>query len=461
MTLTTTEQRRLLVIGQVDRGQLTAGQAAEVLDLSERQVRRIVAAYRKEGAAAIAHGNRGRSPAHRIPEVVRRAVLDLARTRYARVNDQHLSELLAEREGIVLSRATVRRIRQAAGLTSPRTRRAPQHRQRRERRAQAGLLVQWDGSHHAWLEERGPRLVLLAAVDDATGEVLAAHFRQQEDAHGYLQLLHDLVTAHGCPVALYHDRHGIFRLTTPETLAEHLAGQRDLTQVGRTLAELGIQAIVARSPQAKGRIERLFGTFQDRLVVELRLAGAATLAGANAVLAAFLPHFNARFAVPARTPEPAFRPPAATVDLASICCFKYQRTVAADNTVQFGDHRLQLLPGKHRFSYAKAHVEVQERLDGRLVVTYQGEVVASQPAPAEAPLLRARKGRVTQPAVIDRGGDPLREERREDLVVGAGVGMGATPAGVVPMSTPRPPPIDHPWRRAYKPPGDKVTDPLP
>lgn len=458
VTLTTKEQQRLLVIGQVDRGQLTALQAAEVLDLSERQIRRIVAAYREEGAAAIAHGNRGRAPAHRIGAEVRGQVIELARTRYAGVNDQHLSELLAEREAITLSRATVRRIRQEAGLASPRTRRAPAHRQRRERMAQRGLLVQLDGSQHDWLEGRGPRLVLLAAIDDATGEILAAHFRLVEDAHGYLQLLADLVTAHGCPVAVYHDRHSIFRVTAPETVAEQLAGQRDLTQVGRALAELGIQAIAARSPQAKGRIERLFGTLQDRLVVELRLAEAATLEAANTVLAAYQPRFNARFAVPASAPTTAFRPLAPTADLAGICCFTYQRTVGHDNTVQLGEHRLQLLPSSQRASYAKAQVEVQERLDGSLVVTYQGQVVATQPAPAEAPVLRARKGRVTHAAA----GVSLEEERREALVVVvAGVGMGATPAGVVPMSTPRPPAPDHPWRRGYTPPGDRVTDQLP
>lgn len=340
VTLTTKEQRRLLVIGQVDRGQVSAVQAAEVLGLSERQVRRILAAYRKEGAAVLAHGNRGRHPAHRIGEAVRQQVLELARTRYIGVNDQQLTEKLEEEAGIRLSRSTVRRIRRAAGLASPRTRRAPQHRQRRERRAQAGLLVQWDGSQHPWLEARGPRLTLLAAIDDATGVVLAAHFRLQEDAHGYLQLLRDLVRGHGCPVAIYHDRHSIFQVNAPETVAEQLAGQRALTQVGRALADLGIQAIAARSPQAKGRIERLFGTLQDRLVAELRLAGIDTLEAANQFLAAYLPRFNARFAVPATDPGSAFRPLAADCDLATICCFKYQRTVAADNTVQLGPHRL-------------------------------------------------------------------------------------------------------------------------
>jgi transposase len=447
LTLTTNDQQRLLVIGQLDRGHLTAAEAAALLQRSVRQVRRILAAYRKEGAAALVHGNRGRTPAHTIGDGVRAQVIELARTRYPDLNDTHLTEKLVEPEGIRLSRSTVRRIRREAGLASPRTRRAPKHRSRRERMTQAGLLVQWDGSQHAWLGERGPTLVLLAAIDDATGTVLAAHFRLQEDAHGYLQLLADLVTAHGVPVAIYHDRHSIFRLTTSATIAEQLRDQRELTQVGRALAELGITSIAARSPQAKGRIERLFGTLQDRLVAELRLAGAGTLTEANRVLAAYVPAYNAQFAVAAANSASAFRRLAPGQDLASICCFTYLRTVALDNTVQLGEHRLQLLPGRQRISYARAQVEVQERLDGRLVVVYQGEPVASHAAPAEAPVLRARSGRRTAPQPLP---DLPHEVPREELaVVAEGVDLWAGAAAAVHKSTPYSPAPDHPWRRGY------------
>ena len=449
ITLTTKEQQRLLVIGTVDRGGATAAQAAEVLNLSERQVRRILAAYRTEGAAALAHGNRGRAPAHTIGEEVRKQVVELARTRYPDLNDTHLTEKLNEPEGIPLSRSTVRRIRRGAGMVSPRKRRAPKHRQRRERMPQAGLLVQWDGSQHAWLGDRGPRLVLLAAIDDATGVVLAAHFRDQEDAQGYLQLLAELVTASGVPVAIYHDRHGIFQLNTPETIAEQLAGQRTLTQVGRALAELGITAIPARSPQAKGRIERLFGTLQDRLVAELQLAEAATLADANQFLAGYLPVFNAQFGVPAADTTPAFRRWGPTRDLAAICCFQYQRTVAHDNTVQLGEHRLQLMPGTQRTSYARAQVDIHEHLDGRLVVYYRDELVASQPAPAEAPVLRARKGRRMEPTALATA---LRADvSREDLAVVGGVDWWTGAAAPVHQSTPQRPAPDHPWRTRNRP----------
>lgn len=454
VTLTAKEQQRLLVIGTVDRGDVTAADAAELLQLSERQVRRILAAYRKEGAAALAHGNRGRSPAHTIGAEVRQQVVELARTRYVGLNDTHLTEKLDDSEGIRLSRSTVRRMLRTAGLASPRQRRGPKHRRRRERMGQPGLLVQWDGSQHAWLGDRGPRLTLLAAIDDATGAVLGAHFRGPEDAQGYLQLLRDLVTAHGIPVAIYHDRHGIFQLNTPETIAEQLAGQRTLTQVGRALAELGITAIPARSPQAKGRIERLFGTLQDRLVAELRLAAATTLDGANRVLDTYLPIFNARFAVPPTEPVSAFRPWDPARDLTAICGFQYQRTVAHDNTVQLGDHRLQLMPGTQRVSYARATVDIHEHLDGRLVVYYQGEPVASQPAPVEAPVLRARSGRRTEPTRVVAG---LEDDvSREDLsVVVEGVDLWAGAAAAVHKSTPQRPAPDHPWRTKNTP---KVTE---
>jgi transposase len=214
ITLNTHEQKRLMILNRLIVGHLTAAEAAEMLDLSERQVRRLLAAYRKEGAAALAHGNRGRQPAHRINEEVRSKVISLATTTYRGCNYQHLRDLLAEREDIRLSRASVRRILQAAGVSSPRNQRRRQHRRRRTRYAQEGLLVQIDGSQHAWLGDRGGFLTLLAAIDDATGKLVAAVFRQEEDAAGYFLLVQQLVRQYGRPLAFYHDRHGIFRQTS-------------------------------------------------------------------------------------------------------------------------------------------------------------------------------------------------------------------------------------------------------
>jgi transposase len=212
VTLNTQDQKRVMVLNRMLDGQVSSAEAAALLKLSKRQVQRILAAYRKEGAAALVHGNRGRSPTHRISDQTRQQILSLAQTTYAGANQQHLRDLLEERDSIVVSRATVRRIVQPSG---PPQRKPPQHRRRRKRYGQEGMLVQIDGSPHAWLEERGPRLHLLAAIDDATGKVLAAVFREQEDRVGYFQLVQQLITRYGRPLAFYHDRHEIFPKSRP------------------------------------------------------------------------------------------------------------------------------------------------------------------------------------------------------------------------------------------------------
>src|SRR3954454_10273848 len=207
VVLNGTEQQRVVVLNRMLMGDLTGAEAAAALGLSVRHVRRMLAAYRKEGAAALVHGNRGRTPTTALDPAVCARVVALARTTYAGLNDTHLAEVLGEEEGIVLSRSSVRRLRVGGGLARPRQRPPPAHRRRRERQAQAGRLLQLDGSQHAWLEERGPWLTLIAAIDDATGTVPAALFRQAEDAAGYLALLHAIVTSVGVPEAVYHDRH--------------------------------------------------------------------------------------------------------------------------------------------------------------------------------------------------------------------------------------------------------------
>jgi transposase len=268
ITLTQRAQQQLIVLNALERGELLVAEAATLLGLSSRQVRRLRHAYRQHGPQALVHGNRGRRSPRRVDDATRARIVQLARTTYAEVNHKHLSELLAERDGLALSHPTIHRILRAAGLRSPRRRRPPRHRQRRERMPQEGLLVQLDGSAHAWLEQRGPRLTLVAVMDDATGEVLAATFRDEEDAHGYFLVFHTLTQTKGVPVAAYSDRHGIFhhpKTKRPLTLQEQLAGGPAPTQVERALQDLGIRWIPANSPQAKGRIERLFGTFQDRL----------------------------------------------------------------------------------------------------------------------------------------------------------------------------------------------------
>ena len=437
ITLNSKEQKRLMVLSKVDRGELPAAQAAALLRLSVRQVRRMLAAYRREGAAGLAHGNRGRQPANALGLAMRTQVVALAQGRYVGCNHQQFTELLAEREGIHLSRSSVRRCLLAVGVRSPRRRRPPRHRSRRERMPQEGMLLQIDGSPHAWLEGRGPRLTILGAIDDATGTVPAAHFRLQEDAQGYFLVFRDILATKGVPLAVYRDRHGIFqrRAAEPWSLEEELAGQRFPTQVERCFQELGIQSIPAHSPQAKGRIERLWETFQDRLVMELRLAEACTLAEAEVVLQAYLPRFNAQFGVPPAEAGRAYRPLPPGLDLDTVCCFKYLRRVAPDNTVTLGSHCLQFLPTETRQSYARTQVEVQERLDGSLAVYYQGQCVATKPAPATAPVLRARSG--ARPQGVKVMSTPAYRTGRPASQAPLAVVRAAKPAAT------------HPWRQ-YK-----------
>lgn len=422
------EQTRVLVLNALNRGELKMADAARLLGLSDRQVRRLRGAYRRRGAAALAHGNRGHPSPRRLSDTLRRQIIRLARTTYAAVNHSHFTELLREREGVRVSRQTVSRLLHQAGVPSPRRRRPPKHRTRRERLPQEGMLVQFDGSHHAWLEARGPRLVLHAAVDDATGKVLAGWFDEEETATGYFHVFRQLALGPGLPLAAYTDRHGIFRRarTARWTLEEELQGTRAPTQVGRLLQELGIHWVPASSPQAKGRIERLFGALQDRLVVELRLAGIADRDAANAFLPRFLRRYNRRFAQPAARPHPAYRPWPAHVAPATVFCFKYTRTVANDHTVAVGPHLLQLLPTGR--SYAKARVDVHQRLDGTFAIVYSG-----RPLPV----------RLLTPA---RDSEPLRVHRIDQRVRPARRIEPARPPRTTKASRWRPA-KNHPWRQ--------------
>ena len=380
--MTPKEQSRLQVLNSLAAEHMTLDQAAELMGVTSRHTRRILAAYRERGAAGLAHGHRGRRPVNATPEALVVDVVQLARTRYAGVNHTHLAELLAEREGIHIGRTTLRRVLLDAGLSSPRRRRPPKHRVRRQRMPQEGMLIQMDGSYHPWLGDQAPPFTLLIAVDDATGQVVSAWFCEHEDARSYFRLIRALVEHRGVPVALYTDRHAVFKHTPGP-------GRPSApTQFSRAMAELGTQMIFAQSPQAKGRVERTGGTFQDRLVAELRLAGATTLEQAQAVLDEFVPRFNRRFGVPPQCSEPAFRPLDPEICLEQVLCFKHRRKVDRDNTVRFQLRTLQLLPAPERPSYAGATVEVLEGLDGQLSVRHEGRIIAAQEAPPSPVSLR-------------------------------------------------------------------------
>ena len=241
--------------------------AAEIMGLSQRHTKRLLSSYRRDGPVAGPREQGTEAPQRRSRGCCGSAVIELASKRYSGANHIHLLELLREREGIDLSRPTVRRILTRAGMGSPRSRRSPQRRFRRRRMPQEGMLVQVDGSHHSWLEERGPKLVVVA-VDDATGVVAQAVFRVSEDTRGYLALLEGLIRQWGIPLALYSDRHSAFMYN-----ARRVPVLVETTQFASVMRELGIRQIFALAPQAKGRVERMASTFQDRLVTELCLAG--------------------------------------------------------------------------------------------------------------------------------------------------------------------------------------------
>jgi transposase len=390
VTLNQREQNRLQVLNGVNLGKLGIKQAAMLMEVSLRHTKRLLAGYRKEGAKALAHGNRGRLPCNVIDVIIREQVVELARVKYKGFNQQHFSEKLREKEGIPLSRSTVRRILQEQGIASPHKRRAPKHRSRRERYPQKGMLLQTDGSPHDWLEGRGPKLCLIGAIDDATNEVSYAFLQPQETTAGYMRMLKSITSTHGRPLALYHDRHSIFEETDGKTpsLEEQLAGKRPQTQLARVLAELGINSISARSPQAKGRIERLWKSFQDRLVSEFRLAGVCTAGEANKVIKQFLPDYNQRFMVQARELGSAYRQLPVDFKADEVFCYKYKRVVGIDNVVRFDQARLQILPSSQRQSYARCRVEVQVRLDNTLAIYYQGQQLKTNSAPLEATVLR-------------------------------------------------------------------------
>lgn len=388
--------QRYQVVSMAVEGRCTVVEAARALGVSPRQIKRLKRAVRDRGARGVVHGNSQRASPRRTKEEVRQRLLRLARGKYLGFNDTHLCENLQEFEGLVLGRETLRRILRQEGLSSPKRHRAPRHRSRRPRRPQQGMLVQLDGSYHDWLNGRGPWLCLHSAIDDATNIVVGARFELAEDAAGYLRLLRQIVTGHGIPLSVYSDRHGIFQVSrTTWTVEEQLAGHQVPTQVARALKQLGVELILANSPQAKGRIERLFGTLQSRLVSELRLAKVRTLEQANAFLERFLPRFNKRFAQLPLQPQIAYRRLPSRLDLDRICSLGYQSVVANDNTVRIDNRIIDIPPGPAGRSYAKARVDTHQLLDGSWRVYHHERVIAEAPSDSGQPLRTLKHQRST------------------------------------------------------------------
>lgn len=418
-------------------GQVSIGQVARALVLSVRQVYRLKARYQTEGAGGLRHRRRGQPSRRALAAAVWRRAGELLQTTYRDVNDCHAAEKLREVEGLAISRASVQRLRRQLGLPAKHRRRPRQYRARRRPDARMGSLVQLDASAFAWLEGRGPSMTLHGAIDDATGTVLALVFRPTEDLHGYATLLHQLGTTYGLPGTLYGDRLNVFvRNDAHWTLEEQLQGAQHPTHFGQMLRALGIGFIAAGSPQAKGRIERLWRTLQDRLTVELRLRGITTLAAAQAFLPHFLADFNRRFTHAPAEATAAWR--SAPRDLAAQLSCRYQRVVGRDNTVRIGPRVLQLPRQPQGRSPVGSRVEVRECVDGRLLVLQAGHVLAVQPSPSPEFALTPRRS---------PSGD---RPRRRPAVAAPPVSPAPRPrasAPPAPAAERRRPAPTHPWRQ--------------
>jgi transposase len=415
VTMSQKEFQRVKVIENAAGGRLCVREASRLLHLSERQVQRLKRRYQPDSLDWVHHGNRGRGMPWAVSVPQKQLILTLARGKYQGFNDSHLTEKLHCEENLTVSRETVRRILRAAKLVSPQKRRPRKYRSRRPPRPRFGMMVLTDASRHDWLEGRGPTLTLIGFQDDATGQILAAHFQlEAENTVGYLRALHAMIVAHGVPLSLYHDRHSIFQRNDSHwTLAEQLTGKQSPTQLGHALQQLGIQPIPAYSPQAKGRIERVWRTCQDRLVSELRLARATTLEQANAVLARFCADYNQRFARPAAKAASDFRRPPRRFDLARCLSLRYQRVVAADHTVALGAQSVPLPPLPAHRGYAGETVELSHQLDGVLRV-FRGDTLLTalpfpfqeQPERRPVQLTSAQKRKPTMPRIYNLSGRP-------------------------------------------------------
>ncbi len=441
------DARRLGLVEAARRGDTTNRKAARALALSIRQFQRLKQRVAAEGAVGVRHGNHGRASARRLDERIRLRVEALLQHEEVRLNDCHIVDLLGE-EGHSVSDDSVRRIRLALGLKPVHARRPPQHHRRRERRDREGSMVLIDGSDHHWLGPEVPRLTLVGAIDDATSKVLALAFRPEEDLHGYAVVLREVLIRHGMPEVFYGDRTGIaVRNDDHWSLEEELAGRQLPPQFGQMLEALGIRYIAAGSPEAKGRIERLWRTLQDRLLKELRLHGIRTVEAAQAYLPGFLERFNRRFSIAAKDTKPAWQKPPRHFELLLAC--RYTRIVTRDNVVTIPGCVLHLPPGPHRRSHQGRRVEVRELLDGRLLVRDGERVLLEQPAP-EGPFTLVPRSSRSERRRLPRRNDAPESPRTDEREAARLRSQRWNPRRSQ-LTHVRPPAKAHPWRKPYNP----------
>lgn len=425
------ERDRLKIMATLSEGRLKQKQAARLLGLSTRQVRRIVRRYRQEGDAALVHRSRGRRSNRKTPETVRRKALACIRRDYRDFGPTLACEKLAERDGIEVSRETARQWMMTEGLWQGRPRRVT-HRQWRQRRECFGELVQLDASLHAWFEGRAEREpVLITLIDDATGKRMQ-RFYEADGTAPTMDLLGRWLRKRGRMLAIYGDRAGHYVVNRPPSDAEALSGREAETQVGRALRELAIAYIPANSPQAKGRVERSHGVDQDRLIKELRLRGIATIAEANGFLETeYTPMCNRRFAVAATSTVDAHRR-LKGYDLKAILSHQEPRVVTNDYTVQYQRQKYQILRQSHGGGLRRSKVVVEHRLDGSVKFRWRGRYLKTRRI--------AVKTSAAKPSAKPRSPAGRR----------AAAASGLRPAASAARQQPWTPPADHPWRKPWR-----------
>lgn len=368
ITLSQKEVRRLKILHKVMEGEVTQVKAAEILGISDRQIRNIIVKLKEEGDKGIVHGNRGKSSPRKMASEQKELIAEIVGRKYPDFGPTLAAEKIEECEGIKVSNEKLRQIMLAKGLWQRKRRRRQIHRWR-ERKAYFGEMIQMDGSHHAWLEGRGPKMVLMGYVDDATGRFYG-RFYHYEGLFPAMDSLERYIRHYGCPVSLYLDKHSTYKTTRQPDLDELLRGEEAQTQFERAAKELGIEIIHANSPQAKGRIERTFGTLQDRLVKELRLGGVSTKEEANTLLEKFTPRYNRRFSKVALKQGDLHSRLPKGIKFRDILCIKAKRTIANDYTIRWRGRRF--LIDNASLVMRRQKVEVREHLDSQITIKSKG-----------------------------------------------------------------------------------------
>jgi len=370
ITLTKREHERLEILRRVMKGELRQREAGALMGVTDRQVRNLRRKVQEKGAVGLAHGNRGKPSPKRMPQDLVRRIVELLKERYRDFRPKFASEKLWRKERIRISDEKLRQIMIEAGVWRVHRRKTEVHAWR-ERKEYYGEMVQMDGSHHAWLEKRGPKLVLMGLVDDARNRFYG-RFYEYEGVYPAMNALEGYLRLYGIPRSLYVDKHSTYKTVRDPSEDEMLRGQEAATQFARAARELGIEMIHAHSPQAKGRIERMFATLQDRLVKELRLASILSLDAANRFLESYLPRFNAQFEREALRPGNLHRPLPKSLD--EIFCLKEIRTILNGYLFRWKGQRYAIVDPTRRMLGRPALV--LEHFDGRLIVRFEGKDLA-------------------------------------------------------------------------------------